>query len=248
MSPDATRLLDLLWERYAAEVPYARTFVQLSGGSFRNDHVALRSLARPGGGIALFARVFERLGWKPAGQYTFPDTHLSAIYLSHPEGLPRVFISELHAERLSPGAQRLLSSLPVDPPPPDSIPALADWFSAPPPPEESALLALEQESQYGAWLLAFGRKVNHFTGSVEDVEVWQRRMREAGIPMKSDIEGEPGTVLRQTATRAAPVPLRLQDGRTREWPYAYFEIAQRSPGFDGFLGPQARALFDMTKR
>jgi hypothetical protein len=248
MSPDAPRLLDLLWERYAAEVPYARTFAQLSGGSFRNDHIALRSLARPGGGIALFARVFERLGWKPAGQYTFPDTHLSAIHMSHPEGLPRVFISELHAERLSPQAQRLLSSLPVDPPPPDSLEALADWFSAPPPPEEAALLELEKESQYGAWLLAFGRKVNHFTGSVDDVEAWQRRMREAGVPMKADIEGEPGSPLRQTATRAASVNIPLEDGRTRGWPYAYFEIAQRAPGFDGFLGPQARALFDMTKR
>ncbi len=248
MSPDATRLLDLLWERYAAEVPYARTFVQLSGGSFRNDHVALRSLARPGGGIALFARVFERLGWKPAGQYTFPDTHLSAIYLSHPEGLPRVFISELLPERLSPEAQRLLATLPEEPPPPESPEALADWFSAPPPPEEAALLALEKESQYGAWLLAFGRKVNHFTGAVEDVEVWQRRMREAGVPMKSAIEGEPGSPLRQTATYAAPASIRLADGRSREWPYAYFEIAQRAPGFDGFLGPQARALFDMTKR
>ena len=62
------------------------------------------------------------------------------------------------------------------------------------------------------------------------------------------LPGDTGTVLRQTATRAAPVPLRLKDGRTREWPYAYFEIAQRSAGFDGFLGPQARALFDMTKR
>lgn len=248
MSPDATRLLDLLWERYAAEVPYARTFAQLSGGAFRNDHIALRSLARPGGGIALFARVFERFGWKPAGQYTFPDTHLSAIYMSHPEGLPRVFISELHADKLSPGAWRILSALPEDAPAPDSVEALADWFSAPPPPDEPALLALEKESQYGAWLLAFGRKVNHFTGCVDDVEVWQRRMREAGVPMKADIEGEPGSPLRQTATRAAPVPLRLKDGRTRDWPYAYFEIAQRSPGFDGFLGPQARALFDMTKR
>src|SRR5918998_137531 len=101
----ATRLLDLLWERYAAEVPYARTFVQLSGGSFRNDHVALRSLARPGGGIALFSRPFERLGWKAAGAYTFPDAHLSAIYMSHPAGLPRVFISELKSEELSPRAR-----------------------------------------------------------------------------------------------------------------------------------------------
>jgi hypothetical protein len=248
MTADATRLLDLLWERYAAEVPYARTFVQLSGGSFRNDHVALRTLARPGGGIAVFARVFERLGWKPAGQYTFPETHLSAIYMAHPAGLPRVFISELHADRLSSEAQRLLATLPVDPPAPESVEALAQWFSPPPPPRESALLALEKESQYGAWLLAFGRKVNHFTGAVEDVEAWARRMREAGVPMKRDIEGEPGTALRQTATHAAPLAVKLQDGGTREWPYAYFEIAQRSAGFDGFLGPQARALFDMTKR
>ncbi|WP_434383063.1 DUF1338 domain-containing protein [Melittangium boletus] len=248
MSQDATRLLDLLWERYAAEVPYARTFATLSNGRFRNDHIALRSLARPGGGIALFADVFARFGWTPAGRYTFPDTHLSAIYLAHPEGLPRVFISELHAERLSPEAQRLLAALPVDPPAPTEIPALADWFSAPPAPEEAALLALERESQYGAWLLAFGRKVNHFTGTVDDVEAWQRRMLEAGVPMKSEIEGAPGSALRQTATRAAPVPLTLRGGQTRPWPYAYFEIAQRAPGFDGFLGPQARALFDMTKR
>ena len=248
MSSPAVRLLDLLWDRYAAEVPYARTFVQLSGGSFRNDHVALRSLARPGGGIARFERVFERLGWKRAGEYTFPDTHLAAIYMAHPDGLPRVFISELKQEELSPRARQLLSALPEDPPPPEAVEALAQWFSAPPPPEESALLELEKESQYGAWLLAFGRKVNHFTGSVDDVEVWQRRMREAGVPMKADIEGAPGTSLRQTATHAAPLPVTLQGGGSRAWPYAYFEIAQRSGGFDGFLGPQARALFDMTKR
>ncbi|EPX58863.1 hypothetical protein D187_003578 [Cystobacter fuscus DSM 2262] len=248
MSPDATRLLDLLWERYAAEVPYARTFADLSGGRFRNDHIALRSLARSGGGIALFVHVFERFGWKPAGKYSFPETHLTAIHMSHPEGLPRVFISELHAEKLSTEAQRLLAALPVDPPAPTSIEALADWFSAPPAPEESALLTLERESQYGAWLLAFGRKVNHFTGTVDDVEAWQRRMLEAGVPMKRDIEGAPGGDLRQTATHAAPVPVTLRDGRTRSWPYAYFEIAQRAPGFDGFLDSQARALFDMTKR
>jgi hypothetical protein len=242
------RLLGLLWDRYASEVPYARTFVQLSGGSFRNDHVALRTLARPGGGIATFERVFERLGWQRAGGYSFPDTHLEAIYMAHPNGLPRIFISELRAERLSKRAQELLFSLPEDPPAPEPVEALAHWFSAPPPPQESALLELEKESQYGAWLLAFGRKVNHFTGSVDDVEVWQRKMREAGVPMKAEIEGAPGTALRQTATHAAPLPVVLAGGGTRSWPYAYFEIAQRAPHFDGFLGPQARALFDMTKR
>ena len=90
--------------------------------------------------------------------------------------------------------------------------------------------------------------MNHFTGAVDDIEAWVARMRAAGVPMKADIEGAPGTSLRQTATHAHPLPVRLADGGTRSWPYAYFEIAQRAPGFDGFLGPQARALFDMTKR
>lgn len=248
MSSDASRLLELLWNRYAAEVPFARTFVELSGGSFRNDHVAFRSLARPGGGISRLEAIFARLGWKRAGEYTFPETHLSAIYMAHPEGLPRVFLSELKAEELSPRARELLATLPEDPPPPTDVEALAGWFEAPPPPREAALLELEKESQYGAWLLAFGRKVNHFTGSVDDVEAWQQRMRQAGVPMKAAIEGERGGVLRQTATHAAPLGVALQEGGTRAWPYAYFEIAQRAAGFDGFLGPQARALFEMTQR
>jgi Domain of unknown function (DUF1338) len=251
-APDAaTRLLALLWDRYAAEVAPARTFARLSGGSFHNDHVAFRSLARPGGGIALLRRPFEALGWRAAGAYQFPDAHLDAIYLAHPAGLPRVFLSELRGDELSPAARALLARLPADPPPPDAADpeALAAWFEAPAQaPSEQDLLALERESQYGAWLLAFGRKVNHFTGAVDDIEAWQRRMQEAGVAMKADIEGAPGTALRQTATHAHPLPVRLADGRARDWPYAYFEIAQRSGGFDGFLGPQARALFDMTKR
>lgn len=246
---DAARLLDLLWERYAREVPYARTFVELSGGSFRNDHVAFRTLAREGGGIAGMAPVFERLGWRRAGAYTFPDAKLTAIHLSHPAGLPRVFLSELRVEQLSTRAQGHLARLPHDPPPPEDVEALAEWFCGPAAPiDETVLLELELESQYGAWLLAFGRKVNHFTGAVDDVAAWQQRMREAGVPMKKDIEGAPGSPLRQTATQAFALPVRLASGMTRPWPYAYFEIAERRGGFDGFLGPQARALFDMTQR
>jgi len=162
-----------------------------------------------------------------------------------------VFLSELRAAELSPAAQALLAALPPDPEPPPagaSPAALADWFAAPPPPSERALLALEGESQYGAWLLAFGRKVNHFTGAVDDIDAWVARMQAAGVAMKAEIEGAPGTSLRQTATRAHPLQVALAEGGSRPWPYAYFEIAQRAPGFDGFLGPQARALFDMTKR
>ena len=252
-------LLDLLWQRYAESVPHARTFVQLAGGQFKNDHVALRSLQRPGGGIEVFAPVFERLGWKRAGSYDFPDARLDAIHLSHPDGLPRVFVSELRMSELSPRAQQILSALPPDEPPPIVHPGpvapwpvlvqkLADWFCAPQVvPSEADLLELERESQYGAWMLLFGREVNHFTASVDDVESWAARMAAAGVPMKGEIEGDKGAGLRQTASKAAPRAVRTDRG-PRQWPYAYLEIAERNGGFDGFVAQQARQLFEMTKR
>jgi 2-oxoadipate dioxygenase/decarboxylase-like protein len=231
-------LLDRLWDRYAAHVPYARTFVQLAEGNFRNDHVAFRSLdLRP------IAAVFEGLGWKRAGEYDFAETHLNAIHLSKP-GEPRVFVSELRVRELSQRAQAILEQLPPDAPW-DGTPG---WFRGPGlTPSESEVLELEKESQYAAWLLLFGREVNHFTASVPDVALWQQKMKDAGIPMKDEIEGAPGAGLRQTATKAAPRRVKLRD-RERDWPYAYLEIAERNGGFDGFVTSQARQLFDMTRR
>ena len=82
MNHPGRRLLELLWEVYALRVPYANVFVKLAGADFRNDHIAFRSLRRPGSGVDQYARVFERLGWTRAGDYAFSDAHLHAIHLS----------------------------------------------------------------------------------------------------------------------------------------------------------------------
>lgn len=242
---DGARLLGLLWERYARDVPYAATFTTLAG-TFTNDHVAFRSIARRGGGVDALARVFERLGWARRGAYDFPDAHLRAVHLSK-DGAPRVFLSALDVDALPADARTILTALPPDPPPPDDVVALADWFAAPPAPSAADLRVVDAASQYGAWVLAFGRRVNHFTASVDDVVAWADRLRAAGVPMKDDVEGEPGGPLVQTATHAALVDVPLREGGVARRPYAYLEIAARRPGFDGFLAPQARALFDMTR-
>jgi hypothetical protein len=158
-------------------------------------------------------------------------------------------VSQLRVEELSARAQVILEALPPDPPAPEGpLEAVADWFAGPgTPPDEEALLALEQESQYGAWLLLFGREVNHFTAAVDDVARWSAALEAAGVPMKGAIEGEEGGPLRQTATRAAPRRVQTSRGE-REWPYAYLELAERREGFDGFVAAQARALFEMTRR
>jgi hypothetical protein len=77
-------------------------------------------------------------------------------------------------------------------------------------------------------------------------QLWESYAAHAGIPMKDEIEGEPGG-LRQTATKAAPRRVQLRE-RERDWPYAYLEIAERNGGFDGFVAAPARQLFEMTKR
>ncbi len=249
-------LLDRLWLGYLADVPFARTFCDLHAQRdpvpFENDHIALRTaaLTGEGSGIAVVSTVFERLGWRTRDHYVFPDVHLRAIYMAQP-GLPRVFISEIDPAALPADVQQALSTLTTTPAP-DDVDALAGWFAGPAPPRRADVEAAARVSQYAAWLLCFGRRVNHFTAAVDDVAAWQARLSEAGVPMKAAIEGDViaagGSGLRQTATAAALLPVTFADGSVEQQPYAYFEIAERQGGFDGFLAQQARQLFDQTQR
>ena len=139
-----------------------------------------------------------------------------------------------------------------------------------PAPLKSVVEALHEVSQYGAWVLLHGYAVNHFTGYINrqhapqypDIESTAHALAQRGIPMKATIEGNVGSGLRQTATQAVTEMVPVHDDvsgvLTRiPWPYAYYEIAERNvvevaPGqkalFEGFLGPQARNLFEMTRK
>lgn len=129
--------------------------------------------------------------------------------------------------------------------------------------------ALDKESQYAAWTLLHGNSVNHFTAYINeqnvpawpDLESTVLALRLAGVPMKAELEGEPGSKLRQSSTRASLEECEIiedngQNGKIK-WSYAYYELAERGtiPGpdgkptrFQGFLGDQATNLFEMTKR
>lgn len=135
-------------------------------------------------------------------------------------------------------------------------------------PEQADVAALNAESQFGAWTLVHGYNVNHYTAlinsqgapSLADIELTSAALQARRVPMKAEIEGARGSKLRQTATEAVhiDVPIR-QHGRltTMPWTYAYFELAERgvitdpetgrSGRFEGFLGPQATNLFEMTR-
>ena len=136
-------------------------------------------------------------------------------------------------------------------------------------PQQEDVVKVNQASQYAAWVLVHGYNVNHFTSlinshaveSLNDIEKTVGALSAAGVPMKENIEGCPGSKLRQTATKAVVIDVEVRVGNqmsTMPWTYAYFELAQRNKikdfqtgeavRFEGFLGSQATNLFEMTKK
>lgn len=264
-------LLDSLWDEYVGRVIYARRYrdeILRRGGTVVNDHIAFRTLniGMPEGypsGIAGIERAFLPLGYKPKGSYIFSDKHLTAKHYEHSDpDLPRIFISQLEVRQL-PEVVRVCINLGVgamtedsyDPENPRAL-FTRPWL----PPEEKAIKIISEVSQYAAWTLLHGNAVNHFTAYVNkqnvkewpDIDTTVRGLIDLGIPMKDKVEGEPGSILRQSATKPVIEKVPIREGIV-EWPYAYYEIAERGYTedgklFTGFLGSQATHLFEMTKQ
>jgi hypothetical protein len=203
---------------------------------------------------------------------------------------PKLFISELKTWELPTAVRRIIEQTLVNHRPPmrndlladlaalDSASAstesllgeVLDWFHTLPwqPPQKHDVVELSKVSQYGAWTLVHGYHVNHFTSLVNshgvpalnDLEKTMAALTAAGVPIKSEIEGERGSKLRQSATEAVKIDVDVRDGDAlakMPWSYAYFELAERNEivdaatgkrvRFEGFLGPQATNLFEMTR-
>ncbi|MBE9053013.1 DUF1338 domain-containing protein [Nostocales cyanobacterium LEGE 11386] len=297
MKPEiALNLYSLLWQEYTTRVSYARTYQQMitsAGGTIANDHIAFRSLRlfvdSPQGqinlGIDYLGKLAEALGYVIAGEYNFANTHLYARHYHHPQqkefNLPKLFISELVVNELPANITQLIqqtvasaTSNLLDSFSTNikelSAPQLQKVFTRPwQPPQRSVVEAVNQVSQYGAWVLLHGYAVNHFTGYVNhqntaaypDIDTTARGLANLGVPMKPEIEGNITCGLRQTATQAVTEMVTVLDDASGTemqipWTYAYYEIAQRymveTDGkpelFDAFLGNNAQQLFEMTRR
>ncbi|MCH8830834.1 MAG: DUF1338 domain-containing protein, partial [Planctomycetes bacterium] len=236
------KLFDRLWDQYRERVSYVRDYEQViasAGATFVNDHIAFRTLAgrNPLTGIAVLSHIFDALGYRTADCYHFETKHLTARHFQHPNSrFPKLFISELKTWELSRSTQEIcakllqthrrlisletlaaLSRLDDD----DSgdreslLETVLAVFQCLPweIPEKRDVLALNEESQYAAWVAVHGYAVNHFTSlinshgvdALDNIEKTAAALSAAGVPMKADIEGSAGSKLRQTATQAGVI-------------------------------------------
>ncbi len=254
-------LLDALWRDYVATTPQAERIHRLlaeRGEVVLNDHVALRTFGVPGIAIADVARPFEALGWElQPDHYRFTDKKLVARYWRHADpALPKVFISELRVAELSAGAHQIIERLVRQ------IPAgfaLMPWAGRPWQVRRAEYETLLIESEYAAWVAAFGFRVNHFTVSVNalttfpDLPSLNAFLVDHGFALNQAggaIKGTPAEHLEQSSTLADTIPVDLA-GETVRIPSCYYEFARRYPLpsgelFHGFVPASADRIFEST--
>jgi hypothetical protein len=256
-------LLAELWRDYTASTPQAARIHELlveRGETLRNDHVALRTYGSHEIGIAALARPFEALGWQPREDYKFADKHLRARYWQHPDPeLPKVFISELVLDEMSPGVRSVIAELV------DQLPlgfgerTDLPWAGRPWDVTHGEYQALLAESEYAAWVAAFGFRVNHFTVDVNtlatfpDLDALNAFLIEHGFRLNDSggmIKGTPADLLEQSSTRADSIEVAFTDATVRI-PSCYYEFARRYPLpsgelFQGFVPRSADKIFEST--
>jgi len=266
---NAERFFDRLWDDYTAIAPQAariRDAFIARGERVVNDHVAFRTLAAGPIGLERLERHLLDLGYRRYEPYDFPDKKLLAwgyLPATTDAPLPRVFLSELLLDELSPGAASILRRLAdsVDPSRAESPDVL--WGGRPwEPVSWDEYRLLERESEYAAWVAALGFHANHFTISVNhlaslgSLAAVLDLVESLGIPINETggrVKGSPDVLLEQGSTLADRMPVEFAGGDRHVVPTCYYEFAKRYPDadgrlFEGFVPTSATRIFSSTDR
>ena len=256
-------LFSRLWDGYAAITPQAakvHRLLEQRGERVVNDHIALRTFGLPEVHIEILDRAFVDAGYLPAESYEFPDKYLVATHYEHPERqMPKVFISALEVSELSKPARDAIAGLVGQMEP--GVVARATFAVSGRPWQVSyeTYQLLQKESEYAAWLAAFGFCANHFTvdvnrlGTLGDLAALNDFLKQHGFRLNDaggEIKGSRDVYLEQSSTMADEVEVEFSDG-SRRVPSCYYEFARRyempdGSVFQGFVTHSANRLFEST--
>ncbi len=261
----AADIFERLWIQYSCDNPSVGKIYDLfqkSGGRVINDHVAFRTFDDPRVNIDVISKPFVEAGYVPRGDYNFKVKKLRARHYEIPDApeYPRVFISELLLNQCSDNLQKTINQQ-LDHVPGKllSSPELIFKGTIFSPLSYDVYNQLRQESEYAAWLYAFGYRANHFTVSInylehfEGIEAVNTFLKSKGFQLNSsggEIKGTPDQLLEQSSTLADRVDVAFEDG-TFEIPSCYYEFARRYEDkkgklFNGFVTGSADKIFEST--
>ncbi|QQR89003.1 MAG: DUF1338 domain-containing protein [Myxococcales bacterium] len=266
MEPNAAQsFFSRLWDDYSRITPQANAIKQLlheCGERFRNDHVAIRTFGMPGIDIEHLESFFTELGYVGTGEYQFETKKLFAKSYSHPSNeLPRVFISELIMNKCSTKLNACVRTLIERLPLPLDAQSLLTQQALWPTVEYDVYQTLLKESEYAAWVAAFGIRANHFTVNADDLQGFKdltelnNFLVEHGFALnhpESPVHGSPEELLEQSSTRADEILWSFENGEKRRIRSCYYEFCKRYTDpksgklYDGFIPESADKIFEST--
>lgn len=264
MHTERETLFHRLWENYRQVTPSAEAIHRILGAEegqrIVNDHIALRTFNLAPVGLDALAEHFTSLGYYAGGEYRFEAKKLFARHFEHPDPqAPKVFISELLTEQCSPELQTIAQAL-VEQIDPGSVAADDFLYSGRHwDLDYHTYRTLADESEYAAWLAAWGFRANHFTVSInqlsrfDSVEAINQLLKDNGYRVNQsggEIKGSPEALLEQSAIMADRIPVQFSD-RTETIPSCFYEFALRYPDqhgrlYPGFVAASADKIFEST--
>lgn len=262
MSQNVKAFFDRLWDNYVEITPSANKIHQLlsNGAEITNDHVALRTFNLPGINLEALSAFFTGMGYQEKGQYAFKSKKLNAKHFEHVDStLPKVFISELKLEccsdKLNSIVKGLVSQMPENVMNSNSILYSGTHWKV----SYQNHLELLEESEYAAWLAAFGFRANHFTVSVNHLKGYDS-LHQVNQVLKDnhfllntsggEVKGSPDVMLEQSSTLADKSLVQFLESE-QEIPGCFYEFAYRYPQKDGslyqgFVEASADKIFEST--
>lgn len=250
-----TEILNGLMQRYMERVPDVKAIIQtmIREGIIQhpedveNDHIAFRTMGVPQLGIQSLEKIFLHYGYTKRDAYHFKEKKLDAFWYAPPAPqFPRIFVSELRVQDLSPQAQQLITSYTseVKSDPVDDLnlsdaaavgsflhsglwrlPTLADYQ------------VLAAESEYAAWVIYNRYYLNHFTVSVHNlppgyntVAGFNAFLERNGFVLNDaggKIKASPDGGLLQSATVANMITASFANNETYRIAGSYVEFAER---------------------
>jgi hypothetical protein len=261
-------VLDGLMRRYSERVPDVNkvTDAMITEGiisdriDIENDHIAFRTMGVPQLGMQSFEKIFLHFGYEKRDFFNFEGKKLNAYWFSPPEtngrrsAFPRIFVSELRVDDLSANAQRIIRSYTdeVKSNPADSLDlndgVAVDEFLHQPlwrTPTWADYEALQQESEYAAWVIYNRYYLNHYTISVHNlkenygtIQEFNAFLERIGVKLNNaggKIKISPDGGLLQSSTVAEMIDAEFADGVIRSIAGSYVEFAERKvlPQFSG---------------
>lgn len=258
-------IFEKLWKDYSALNPSVKMIHDLfarEGNEVINDHIAIRTFDDPRISIDVLSEVFIKNGYKEAGSYTFPAKKLYAKHfeLKGDDKAPRVFISQLILSNFSPFLQTTIKNI-IDNMSAGTLESSELVFDSKAfgIPDYEVYEKLRKESEYAAWVYAFGFRANHFTVSVnhlksiKNIEKVNDLLKENGFSLNSaggEIKGSAKELLKQSSTLADRISHNFKQG-SYQIPSCYYEFAERFKDdkgdyFSGFIAESADKIFEST--